>query len=62
MQETQEELSRERSSGVASRSEMEDWRARVDQYKATIKQLEGDKMMIQKQLKQQEVHVKQGKI
>ena len=57
MQETQEELSRERSSGVASRAEMEDWRSRVDQYKATIKQLEGDKMMIQKQLKQQEVIV-----
>ena len=42
---------------MASRAEMEDWRARVDQYKATIKQLEGDKMMIQKQLKQQEVIV-----
>ena len=31
--ELQEQLSRERSGGLASRNELEDWRSRVDQNK-----------------------------
>ena len=33
MTELQDQLSRERSGGLASRNELEDWRSRVDQNK-----------------------------
>ena len=55
LKEAQEQLSHERSAGMASKMEVEDWRARMEKAKATINQLEADKAMIHKQLKQQEV-------
>jgi len=51
--ELQEQLSRERSNAMAGKSELTDWKSRVDQYKAIINQLETDKMMLQQQLQQQ---------
>ena len=38
---------------MAGKSELTDWKSRVDQYKAIINQLETDKMMLQQQLQQQ---------
>ena len=55
LKEAQEQLSHERSTGMASKMEMEDWRARMEKARATINQLEADKAMIHKQLKQQGV-------
>merc|ERR1712156_437008 len=51
--ELQDQLSRERSGGLASRNELEDWRSRVDQNKAIIQQLESDKLVLQQKLQQQ---------
>jgi len=38
---------------MAGKSELSDWKSRVDQYKAIINQLETDKSMLQQQLQQQ---------
>jgi len=51
--ELQEQLSKERSNAMAGKSELSDWKSRVDQYKAIINQLETDKSMLQQQLQQQ---------
>jgi len=49
----QEELTMERTKGQASRAEMEDWRARVEQMRGVLSQLEEDKLRLHTQLHQQ---------
>jgi len=54
----QEELTMERTSGQASRAEMEDWRARVEQMRGVLSQLEEDKLRLQTQLNQQNTELR----
>merc|ERR1719350_2296813 len=54
----QEELTVERTNGQASRAEMEDWRARVEQMRGVLSQLEEDNLRLQTQLHQQNTELK----
>merc|ERR1719384_427475 len=54
----QEELTMERTSGQASRAEMEDWRARGEQMRGVLSQLEEDKLRLQTQLNQQNTELR----
>ena len=49
----QEELTVERTNGIAGRNELDDWKARVEQMKGVLGQLEEDKLRLQHQLQKQ---------
>merc|ERR1712142_1371156 len=50
LSELQELLSSERSGAAAGRTELKEWKTRVEQYKALITNLEGEKLHLSQQV------------